>query len=238
MITENENDIKHGISHDIKNLLSNISNLCILFFQIEQENRSEDALKITQMILRLSQESLFLLSNSNYLDNKVPRKVESKFLILNDLISDRAIWLYKHNAKSKKIRFVLKMPRKRLMVWFNEIDFFRMLDNLVSNAIKFTPLGGKVVLTAQTKDKTILISVMDTGIGIPLNHQKELFTSNLATKRRGTNNELSSGIGLVVVKKIVDENGGAVWFDSDLKKGTTFYVALPKGNKLIDLIDV
>ncbi len=238
MGTETEEYIQHGVSHDIKNLLSNISNLCILYFQIEQENRSEDALKITQMILRLSQESLFLLSNSNYLSTQKPAKKENKLLVINDLIKDRATWLYKKNAKKKKIRFSLNISNKRLMVWFNEVDFFRMLDNLVSNAIKFTPVGGKVVLTAVFKEKAVLITVKDTGIGIPLEHQHEVFTLNPTLKRRGTNNELSSGIGLVVVKRIIEEHQGVVWFESDLKQGTTFFVAIPKGNKIIDLIDL
>lgn len=238
MSTENADYIQHGVSHDIKNLLSNISNLCILYFQIEQENRSEDALKITQMILRLSQESLFLLSNSNYLDAEKPIRKENKLLIINDLIKDRVTWLYKKNAKKKKIKFVLNISNKSLMVWFNEIDFFRMLDNLVSNAIKFTPAGGKIVLTALFKEKAVLVTVKDSGIGIPLEYQNQVFDANPILKRRGTNNELSSGIGLVVVKKIIDEHNGAIWFESDLKGGTTFFVAMPKGNKLIDLIDL
>lgn len=238
MTTKEEEDIKCGVSHDIKNLLTNISNLCLLFFQIEQENRSEEALKITQMILRLSQESLFLLSNNNYLLHQPTKKAERKLLVLNDLLTDRSTWLYKNNAKKKNIRFTLKIPRKKLMVWFNEVDFFRMLDNLVSNAIKFTPSKGKIILAAEVKEKTVLISLKDTGIGIPSDYQPHVFSSNQQIKRRGTNNELSSGIGLIVVKQIIDEYNGIVWFESDLKKGTSFFIAMAKGSKLVDLIDL
>ncbi|HUD05070.1 MAG TPA: ATP-binding protein [Patescibacteria group bacterium] len=107
--------------------------------------------------------------------------------------------------------------------------FLRMvLQNLLSNAVEYTPPGGKIELAISLENKkAILIKVSDTGYGIPKNQQDKIFTKlfradNVRDKEIG-----GTGLGLYIVKSIVENSGGKIWFESKENKGTTFYVTLP-----------
>lgn len=101
-----------------------------------------------------------------------------------------------------------------------------VLRNLVNNAIKFTNEGGEVSIKVTTTTDRAFISVQDTGIGIPLEQQADLFT--LKTRSTyGTNREKGIGLGLLMCKEFMDYQQGDVWFESTPGKGSTFFVSLP-----------
>jgi len=109
----------------------------------------------------------------------------------------------------------------------DEKQIERALHNLVSNAMKFTPGGGHIDLSARTEGGEVVIDVRDTGIGIPAEQQDELFTrffTARAAPRRGT---LGAGLGLYIVKQIVDGHDGSVGAVSVHGRGSTFTMRLP-----------
>ncbi len=98
--------------------------------------------------------------------------------------------------------------------------------NLISNAIKFSPSGEEIVLNATSEDHKVTIAIRDNGTGISNENQEKLFKQeNFSTI--GTSNERGMGIGLLLCKDFVERNGGSVWFESELGKGSTFYFTLP-----------
>lgn len=104
-----------------------------------------------------------------------------------------------------------------------------IIENLLSNAVNFTPVNGKIMLSVTARENDILITVQDTGIGIPEKEQKMVFTKLF----RASNVEAvdGSGLGIYTIKAIVDNMGGKVWFESQEGKGTAFYVSLPQKEK-------
>ncbi|MBN1179462.1 MAG: HAMP domain-containing protein [Anaerolineae bacterium] len=100
------------------------------------------------------------------------------------------------------------------------------IANLVDNAIKYTPEGGKVTVKMRTTDQ-ILISVTDTGIGIAPEDQVRLFEKFFRIRRKESIDVPGTGLGLAIVKSIIERHGGRVWVDSILNTGTTFTIALP-----------
>ena len=101
-----------------------------------------------------------------------------------------------------------------------------MFDHLVSDAIRYTPPGGKVVLEAQVAEEQAIVRVSDTGVGIPQEEIPRIFekfyrATNVATRFAG------SGLGLSLVHTIVTQVGGRIWVESEEGKGTTFTVVLP-----------
>ena len=106
----------------------------------------------------------------------------------------------------------------------------RALVNLLTNAVKFTPAGGTVSLEARSQGNDLVFVVADTGLGIPENEQGRLFTrffrSSVATRMaiQGT------GLGLVIVKQIVEEHGGGISITSTPAVGTTVTVTIPVGD--------
>lgn len=106
------------------------------------------------------------------------------------------------------------------------------ITNLVDNAIKYTPSGGTLTVGLSVpSEQQALICVTDTGIGIAPDDQVRLFEKFYRVKRRDTAGIQGSGLGLAIVKSIVERHGGKVWVDSELDKGSTFYIGLPLGEE-------
>ncbi len=103
----------------------------------------------------------------------------------------------------------------------------QVIDNLVSNAIKFTPTGGHIVVRVAGRGEHVVLSVCDPGMGIPEDEQADLFQRFFRT--RGANNAAiqGTGLGLSIVKEIVESHGGTIGFTSREGLGTTFTVELP-----------
>ena len=107
-----------------------------------------------------------------------------------------------------------------------------MLDstirNFLSNAIKFTPTGGKVIISAEIiNDHEIEVKISDSGIGMTEELKKKLFLLNEKTSRPGTDGEPSTGLGLLLCKEFVEKNGGKIKAESLVGKGSSFYFSLP-----------
>ena len=104
----------------------------------------------------------------------------------------------------------------------------QVLTNLISNALKFTPDMGNISITLTDQDKDILITVRDTGVGIPKDLQPYLFEKFTRAGRPGIKGEPSIGLGMSITKTIIDWHNGQIWFESEENKGTTFYIKIPK----------
>jgi PAS domain S-box-containing protein len=103
----------------------------------------------------------------------------------------------------------------------------RAISNLLDNAMKYTPPGGKITLGLDERADSLIVHVSDTGIGIAAADQGRLFEKFYRVKRRDTLDIKGSGLGLAIVKSIAEWHGGRVWVDSQLGVGSTFYLALP-----------
>ena len=105
-----------------------------------------------------------------------------------------------------------------------------VIRNLISNAIKFTIPGNDIILDAAMAKDLVRVSVKDHGIGIKKDDQYKIFSlKRFSTK--GTSNEAGMGFGLMLCKDFVEKNGGEIWFESELGKGSTFYFSLPLNEK-------
>lgn len=103
-----------------------------------------------------------------------------------------------------------------------------VIRNLITNAIKFTNDGGEIIVTAEEKGNEVLVSVSDNGIGMTDDIQKKLFDKVNPYSTRGTANEKGTGLGLILCKEFVEKNGGRIWVESNVDKGSTFWFTLPK----------
>ncbi|MBN1487843.1 MAG: HAMP domain-containing protein, partial [Anaerolineae bacterium] len=101
------------------------------------------------------------------------------------------------------------------------------ISNLVDNAIKYTPAGGQINVGLEMRDNETLIYIADTGIGIAHEDQIRLFEKFYRIKRRETSEIPGTGLGLALVRSIVERHNGRVWVESELNQGTTFYIVLP-----------
>ena len=143
-------------------------------------------------------------------------------------ILQEAVETLKGLANERKVEiFYEKTPSLKSKIKASPKHLFQALENLISNAIRYTPGGGKVKVVADKKDGKVLVSIIDTGIGIPKKDQDKIFSKFFRASNAVLKEADGSGLGLNVVKLFIEENGGKVWFKSEEGKGSTFYVALP-----------
>ena len=105
------------------------------------------------------------------------------------------------------------------------------IQNIVENAIHYTPTGGKVTISVKHVDSNIEIIIKDTGIGIPKEDYPRIFTKFYRAKNALLLETEGSGLGLFIAQNIIQAHGGKIWFESEEKKGSTFYVTIPIGKK-------
>jgi two-component system sensor histidine kinase VicK len=105
--------------------------------------------------------------------------------------------------------------------------FMQVINNLISNSIKFTPDGGSISVSLQQHPHEVLITVTDTGIGIPQALQPALFERFTPARRPGLRGERTTGLGMSIIKTIVELHGGHIRMESKEQEGTTFYISLP-----------
>jgi len=105
-----------------------------------------------------------------------------------------------------------------------------VVQNLLSNAVKYTPEKGQVNISLSLDGKnTVLLKVSDTGYGIPKKQQEKIFTKLFRADNVREKDTEGTGLGLYIVKSIIEHSGGKVWFESEEDKGSIFYVSLPLG---------
>lgn len=140
-------------------------------------------------------------------------------------------------AKKQKYtqKIVAKLPKMNV-----DYQLMRMvLQNLLSNAVKYTPDNGVIKVSVSVEKaksvvagmtlpvESLLITVADTGYGIPANQQDKIFTKLFRADNILTHDTTGTGLGLYIVKSICETSGGCIWFTSEENKGTTFYVSIP-----------
>jgi two-component system sensor histidine kinase VicK len=128
--------------------------------------------------------------------------------------------------KDKQFRLITKL--NNLYINVDGVKFFQAIHNLISNAIKFTPQGGQITITVEESEMDFTITVQDNGIGIPDELKPFLFLKNTGRGRLGLKGEKSSGLGLPIVKRLVELMGGDFWFQSSINHGSSFFIKLPK----------
>jgi PAS domain S-box-containing protein len=147
-------------------------------------------------------------------------------------IADSVIGELQPQIKKKAQSFTKKFG-KGLPVMMLDKKLIRMvIQNLLTNAVKYTREKGKISFTVEQGKKNLLITVADTGMGIPKSQQPQIFKKMFRADNVREADTEGTGLGLYIVKAIITNAGGKVWFESEENKGTTFYVTIPMSGML------
>ncbi|MNL30072.1 Sensor histidine kinase YycG [compost metagenome] len=175
-----------------------------------------------ELIRTSGQNSLDLI---NDLLQFTARQTFKKELVeLFDLLS-YCVELMRLKAKEKQQH--IELDATQLQIYMNREKMWRVMSNLIANAIKFSPFGTTVLVKMIKTDEHVLITVKDQGIGIPDEMKEKIFDMFTEARRVGTDGEQPFGMGLAIAKQIVEAHEGRIWFHSAQDQGTTFYVELP-----------
>jgi signal transduction histidine kinase len=214
------------IIHDIKNPAALIKSLVELLRSydltaIEQQEIMNDIFETTTKIVSLSQEVSRILALEG---GRIALDFES--LSMNDLIKE----VKKTNqiaADNKNIRLIMDLSDGIPEAQCDSQKMEEVIDNLVSNAIKFTQKGGMVKLITKQVEDTVVVEVSDNGLGLSEEDINSAFQRGSRLSAKPTSGEPSSGLGLWIVKKLVEAHSGRVWVRSSVGKGSTFSISIP-----------
>jgi two-component system nitrogen regulation sensor histidine kinase NtrY len=214
------------VAHEIKNPLTPMK----LSVQYLQKSLKEDPnnwpKKFDKVSITLIEQIEALNNIANEFSNfaVLPKINLTKINIVNFL--EITIHLYQ-NTPNVVMHFENKIKSKNVLVEADREQMLRVFNNLIKNAIQATEKcdSGKIELECSlTKDKNVLIKITDNGIGIEEVNFEKIFVPNFTTKSAGT------GLGLAMVKNIVESFGGKVYFESQINRGSTFFIELPLSN--------
>jgi signal transduction histidine kinase len=221
--------------HDLKNPAAAIKGLIQLLddFDLTAQEQQE----IMEGILA-SSESIFKLTEE--LSSSISKEKDQKTINLENAslkkVIDTVFTINNAYANKKEIRLINRSSASLPNFLFDPNKIKEVLDNIVNNAIKYGPKNTEVILEAFFTDTRVTIEISDNGVGLSDADIKKIFTKGGKLTPKPTGNESSSGLGLWIVKKLVEAHSGNVWVKSKEGKGSTFVVELPT-NLTVEKVD-
>ncbi|TDQ10041.1 sensor histidine kinase [Pedobacter metabolipauper] len=212
------------ISHDLTSPLAAVKQYLNLLGQVSLD--PDERSMIEQDLIKSVDNAQDLLSNLLQWAKSQMQNANLSITDLNlkeQLIS--TVEMFRQIALNKAIELDVSIDNN-IIVTADKNMLQLVIRNLLNNAIKFTHKNGRIELRAILKNKECIISIKDNGIGIPLERQSKIFSLNVESTY-GTINEKGTGLGLNMSKEYTQLQGGNIWFTSQNKKGSTFYLSLP-----------
>ena len=216
------------ISHDLKSPFFGLKGLAEILAEDSDELTGEEKNLFLVKLNRTVKDIYMLLEN--LLDWS---RLQSKRMEYNPEVFDLfeelslSLFLLNQNAERKSIKLINAVPEGTIVLADRRM-IHSVIQNLITNAIKFTYEKGKIEITAQSLENVVIVNVSDNGIGMPSEFKDKIFEIDSQTTSRGTNDEKGTGLGLIICKELIEMNGGQISFVSQENKGTTFTFTLPR----------
>lgn len=224
-VNKNYIRIMRVMAHDLRNPLSGMTGLAsVLLGEDEFSAESKHMLKLIETTGLHTMEMINELLKSGLADEN--EKISRQNVDINRLLFD-SVELLQFKAREKRQQIVLNSEGNPLMAKVNHEKLWRVFNNLIVNAIKFSHPGGIITVDIKGDDRSILISICDQGVGIREEEKDIVFEMFTEAKKVGTGGEQPFGLGLSISKKIIEKHYGKIWFESTPGVGTTFFIKLP-----------
>lgn len=227
-LTNSEKDKLFSIiAHDLKGPFQSILGFTELFRDEGVRMEPEEIRKISGLLHYSASRTAQLLDDLlNWARLQQGRIAFSPEPMLVGQMLDFIGELMQEKAQQKNIQIVSKLP-ENLSLKADKEMLKTILRNLLSNALKFSHPGGKVVISAMSENGYVKVSVSDSGIGVPADKIENLFSIGNEHIMPGTANEKGTGLGLVLCREFVEKHGGRIWVNSVEGEGSTFTFTIP-----------
>ncbi len=229
-VNQEKNEFLGIAAHDLKNPLAAIQSLANLVRTSFDDFSKHKLIEFASMI-EVSAQKMFSLIK-NLLDVNVIESGKMNFSFCTyDILPflQTVVNNYQEPAKAKEITLQLQVTQGEYQILADENATIQVLDNLISNAIKYSPRGKTVYTRILKGENTVRCEIQDEGPGLYEKEQRKLFDKFTRLTPRPTGGEHSTGLGLFIVKKLVETMNGQVWCESEPGKGATFIVEFPLG---------
>ncbi len=224
-----EEEFVHMMVHELRAPLTSIKDSSELLLAVGGTSlKDEEKEQFLRMINRQAKD--LLMQISTVLDvakfESGNFQLDKKNEHIEDLIHER-IKIFEPQAEKKNITITSHTQRPIPQLYIDCLRIDQVINNLLSNSIKFTPPGGKISIEVKVAGKNVEVSVSDTGVGIAKDLQDKIFSKFYQVENKGTQKIDGSGLGLYITKKIIEAHNGSISVESEEGKGTTMRFILP-----------
>lgn len=215
------------IAHDLKNPVGSIVSISDLLSDYLRQNDLKTAEELVEMLQHQSNEALALLTSLfDWARSQSGQMVFSPEMQSLSTIANEVVENLRSSAQLKNIAIQNQITKD--LQCFADLNMLKtVLRNLVSNAIKYTNMGGSIWLSAETHSDKVEICIADNGVGMDEKTRNKLFRIEAHLSARGTANEKGNGLGLIICKEIIEKHGGKIHVESKLNNGSRFIFTLP-----------
>ncbi|MEO0115774.1 MAG: PAS domain-containing sensor histidine kinase [candidate division WOR-3 bacterium] len=233
-LSEAKSDFVSAVSHDLRTPLTTI----IEGISLVEDGTLGEVNEEQKKFLRLAIEDAERLNDfiNDILDLakiEAGKLVAKKTKVKPKEQIERLRMSYEPLAHERGLKLLFDLPEPEIAIFCDPGHYYRVVTNFLSNAIKFTPVGGEITIRVCSQPgNMVLTSVKDTGIGIPPEQRHLIFKKFEQVERQ--KNQPGSGLGLSLCKQLVELNNGKIGFESEVNKGSNFYFTLPVYDELDD----
>jgi signal transduction histidine kinase len=222
-----KDEVVQNVSHELRTPLTFVKGYVQLLLEGNAGELTEEQKEYLGIVAEKTDVITGLVSNIMFLQ-QADRVPGGKTPVSLAQLAWRALRGCAATAETAKLTLVENLPENIPPVAGNEARLLQVFDNLLGNAIKFSPDGGQITVTVEDTGPVVQASVSDQGIGIPKDQQERIFERFYQIDGSARRRFSGAGLGLAIVKRIVETHGGQVWVESETGKGSTFYFTIPK----------
>ncbi len=223
-------DVVSISAHQIRSSLSALKWIVKMFLDGDLGKLTAEQESLMKKAYETNDKAISVL-NELLLTNKTEAAIEKKYIFskvdITELI-ESAVFDFSGEAHGKGIEVILLKPETKVRTVNADKEKLSVaLQNLIENAIKYSDMHGKIFITLKEEGDFAQVSVKDTGVGISEEGKSKIFEKFYRDPEAQKKEAMGSGIGLFTTKKIIEDNGGKIWFESSRGSGTTFFFTIP-----------
>jgi signal transduction histidine kinase len=226
-LRDNQSEFVSTVSHDLRSPLTYMHGYATMLPMVGELNEKQKGFA-DKIILGISQMTDLVdkILDASRLDPEGNYELNRETCDVSKIVSD-IVSNHQQAAEKKNISLNSDMRDGVPILNLDDVMLRRALNNLVDNAIKYTPDNGSVTVSARIRDNNLVLAVTDTGLGISEENQKHLFERFRRVRRREHQTIKGNGLGLFIVKSVAQKHGGDAWVESAEGQGSSFAIRIP-----------
>ena len=222
-----KDELVQNVSHELRTPLTFVKGYVDLLMDGDKGLLTPDQQEYLQIVSEKTDDITRIIEDIITLQRIDSGNLQLERLSMADLLRT-AVISHRLVADKKGLSITCQIPEGQSgMVRIDKGRMNQVLDNLIGNAFKFSPDGGTVHLSMVESDNNVLVSVVDEGIGMPIEKHQRIFERFYQIDGSSRRRFGGTGIGLAIVKRIVDAHEGEIWVESEINKGSAFFFTLP-----------
>lgn len=223
--SQEKDRILRAVAHDLRNPIGGIVSLTKMMLDDEIADEQKQLINVVHVTADNALELINEILQATIDDASIG--LNNELVEINELVNT-SVEILSFKAAEKNQKIIVRLLDEPFEVFVSREKIWRVVSNLISNAIKFSPEHTDIKVKVTNLNDAVKIAVADEGIGIPDELKDKIFHMFTEAKRPGTAGEKSFGLGLSICTQIIESHGGKIWFEKNGNKGTVFYITLWK----------